>query len=352
MARPGRVEPGEAGGEARGVELTIVGAGAIGGVVGAHLARAGHRVCLVDREREHVEAIRRHGLAVGGRADLVVLVPACRPEEVRGPIGTLILAVKTLHTTEALRPLVEHLAPDGYVVSFQNGLEEGKIGGLVGPGRVVVACLTFGGHYEGPGRVHYSGPGTLRVGEPDGRLTARVAALARVLADFHPAEATANIQGFRWGKLILGVVYFATATVDADVVEIFGDPEARRVLGDLAGEAGLVADALGIRVEAFDGFDARAVGRHREAPAAAAHAWEGQLAYWRSSLAGRTGIWRDLAVRRRPTEAGPILGALLDEAAGAGCPVPRVQKLLGLLAELEAGRRRMGWENLRALDRV
>jgi 2-dehydropantoate 2-reductase len=331
--------------------ITIVGAGAIGGITGAHLARAGHQVRLVERDREHVEAIRRDGLAVGGRADFRIRLPVCLPEEVREPIGLMILAVKTLHTTEALAPLAPHVSADGYVLSMQNGLEERKIAALVGARRTVGAFLTFGGHYAGPGRVVYSGPGTLRVGELDGRLTDRVRALARLLSDFHPAEPTDNIDGYLWGKLILGVIYFATATVDADVVDIFGDPDARRILSDLAGEAGAVADALGIRVEPFDGFDARAVARHREEPAAAARSWEGQLAYWRGSLAGRTGIWRDLAQRRRRTEAGPILGALLESAAKAGQPVPRVQALLTMIEALETAERQMSWENLRGLDR-
>jgi 2-dehydropantoate 2-reductase len=332
------------------VELTIVGAGAIGGITGAHLARAGHRVLLADRDREHVEAIQREGLEVGGRADFRVRVPACLPEEVPGPIGVLVLAVKTLHTVEALAPLVSRLAPGGYVLSMQNGLEEAKIAGLVGAERTVGAFLTFGGHYERPGRVVYSGPGTLRVGELDGRLTDRVRTLARTLSDFHPAEPTDNIHGYLWGKLILGVIYFATATVDADVVDIFGDLAARRVLSDLAAEAGGVADALGIRVEPFDGFDARAAGRHREDPAAADRAWEGQLAYWRGSLAGRTGVWRDLAQRRRRTEATPILGALVEAAERAGQPVPRVRALLRMLEELERAERAMSWANLHALD--
>src|SRR5262245_28503085 len=291
------------------MELTIVGAGAIGGITGAHLARAGHRVLLVDRDREHVEAIRRDGLEVAGRADFRVRLPACLPDEVPGPIGVLVLAVKTLHTMEALSPLAPLLARDGYVLSMQNGLEEAKIAALVGRERTVGAFLTFGGHYERPGRVIYSGPGTLRVGELDGRITPRLTELARVLSDFHPTEPTVNLDGYLWGKLILGVIYFATAMVDADVLDIFGDPASRRILSDLAAEAGEVADALGIRVEPFDGFDARAVGRHRENPAAAQASWEGQLDYWRRTIAGRTGVWRDLAIRRRRTEAGPILGA-------------------------------------------
>jgi len=335
------------------VELTIVGAGAIGGVVGAHLARAGHRVVLVDGDREHVAAIRRHGLEVGGLAEMVVAVAACEPRELQGPLGTVLLAVKTPDTLAALAPVVPLLAPDGCVVSMQNGLEESRIAARVGPERTVAACLTFGGFYERPGRVVYSGPGTLRVGELDGRLTSRVETLARVLSDFHPAAATTNIHGFRWGKLILGTIYFATAAVDADVVDILRDRAARRVLAGLAAEALGVALALGIVVEPIDGFDGRVFesGPATETPAARA-AWDAQIVYWERGVARRTGIWRDLAVRRRRTEAGPILGALLDAAGRAGRPVPRVRALLALLEDLEAGRRRPDWTNLTELDRA
>jgi 2-dehydropantoate 2-reductase len=335
------------------MDLTIVGAGAIGGITGAHLARAGHRVLLVDRDAEHVDAIRRHGLEVSGAARLHVPVAACLPSEVQGPITTLCLAVKTLHTLEALAPLVPHLALDGCVVSLQNGLEEPKIAGLVGEARTVGAFLTFGGYYERPGHVVYSGPGSLRVGELDGRLTPRVRELARVFSDFHPAEATDHIHGYLWGKLVLGVVYFATATVDADVVEILAHPDSRRILTDLAAEAMAVADALGIRVEPVDGFDPRALraGSGRD-PVAVDATWQAHEAYWRRGVARRTGIWRDLAVRRRRTEAGPILGALLDAAARARQPVPHATALLRIIEELEAGRRSRAWTNLVELERT
>ena len=330
------------------VELTIVGAGAVGGLIGAHLCRAGHSVQLVDCDAAHVAAIQADGLEVAGHAQFVALVPACAPEAVSGPIHTLILSVKTLHTEEALAPLVSRLTPDGWVISMQNGLEEGKIAALVGEARTAAAFLSFGGYYDRPGRVVYSGPASFRVGELDGRLTPRVTALARVLSDFHPAEATANIRGCRWGKLLLGTFYFATAMVDADVVDILDNARARRVLSDLVVEGLAVADALGVAVEAVDGFDPRALrGGDSESPAARA-TWEAHRAYWRRGVAKRTGIWRDLAIRRRRTEAGPILGTLIAEAERAGRAVPRVRAMLDLYRALEGGARRE-WTNLDAL---
>ena len=338
------------------MDLLIVGAGAIGGLIGAHLARAGHRIEFIERDCEHVEAIRRDGLTVGGNAEFTVRVTVHTPEEAgaalrKTPAAAVVLAVKTLHTREALAPIASTLPRDGYVLSMQNGLEEGVIGGLVGRERTLAAFLTFGGYYDGPGRIVYSGPASLRVGELDGRITKRVLDLARALSDFHPTGASSNITGCRWGKLILGAIYFATATVDADVVDIITEPRARHVLASLATEAATVANALGIRVEPVDGFDPLAV-RIGGDPAAADAAWAAQIHYWQRGLATRTGVWRDLAVRRRKTEAGPILGAVIESADRAGVAVPRARALIAIISEIEDGRRPMAWENLYEISRA
>jgi 2-dehydropantoate 2-reductase len=338
------------------VDLVIVGAGAIGGLTGAHLARAGHRVVLVERDREHVDAIRRDGLTISGSAEFTVRVPVHTPDDVAGallgmPVTAVILAVKTLHTREALAPIAPLLSRDGFVLSMQNGLEEEVIAGLVGRHRTLAAFLTFGGYYDGPGRVVYSGPASLRIGELDGRITERVRNLARVLSDFHPTSPSDNILGCRWGKLILGAIYFATATVDADVVDIIRRQEARQALAALATEAATVAQTLGVRVEPVDGFDPLAV-RLDGDPHAAEAAWNAQVEYWQRGLANRTGVWRDLAVRGRKTEAGPILGALIAAADRVRVPVPRTRALAALIGEIEDGRRAMGWDNLEEISRA
>jgi 2-dehydropantoate 2-reductase len=102
---------------------------------------------------------------------------------------------------------------------------------------------------------------------------------------------------------------------------------------------------LGIRVEPVDGFTAAALRRGADTPEALA-AWEAQVAYWNRGVSRRTGVWRDLAVRRRRTEAGPILGALVDAAEAAGFAVPHAQRLVKTIHEIEDGRRQMDWANL------
>ena len=110
------------------MKLTIVGAGAIGGVTGAHLIRAGHQVTFVDLAEEHVARINADGLRIEGiRGDFTVPARAITPDELRDPLGAVVVAVKAMHTEAATRQLVPFLRPASYVVSLQNGLNEETI---------------------------------------------------------------------------------------------------------------------------------------------------------------------------------------------------------------------------------
>ena len=86
------------------------------------------------------------------------MTPAEAPDELR----TVLLAVKSRHTSDALATIAPRLAGDGVVVSLQNGLEEYRIAAAVGAERTIGALLTFGGHYAEPGRIVYGGPGSFR----------------------------------------------------------------------------------------------------------------------------------------------------------------------------------------------
>ena len=106
------------------MQFTVIGAGAIGGTVGAHLARAGHDVLFCDADADHVAAMNRNGLHVKGPVnDFVVAASAVTPDQLPDSLGgTVLLAVKSQHTTAAVEFLRGRLAPDAVVVSLQNGL--------------------------------------------------------------------------------------------------------------------------------------------------------------------------------------------------------------------------------------
>jgi 2-dehydropantoate 2-reductase len=329
----------------------IWGAGAIGGTVGAYLARAGENLLFVDQVAEHVAAMNENGLAIEGPIEtFTVPVKAATPEAVTGKFRRIFLCVKAHHTAGAVAMLAPHLADDGAVVSLQNGLNERVIAAAVGPSRTIGAFVNFGADYLEPGRILYGGRGAFVLGELDGTKSPRVEALAHLVAPFEPnVVVTDNIWGYLWGKLGYGALLFATALTDDSISDVFAMRRYRPILTSLASEIVAVTDALGIRSEGFNGFDPAAF--RPGAPAGAAdRSFEAMEAHNRRSAKSHSGIWRDLAVRKRKTEVDPQIGPIVEEAARLGSAAPITAALIHLIHEIEQGRRPLALSTLDALE--
>lgn len=328
------------------MKFTIIGAGAIGGITGAHLARSGHDVTFVDRVDEHLAAIRERGLTLEGRSSFTARVTAAiRPEELRAPLGIVLCAVKTLHTTDALAPVIPLLGPQEFVVSMQNGLALYDVMAAAGRDRTLAGCFNFGGHYEGPGRVIHGTVGGFHVGEVEGNMTSRVRELAAALSAVQACDATDNILGCLWSKMAMASVFFATALVDADVLDILARPEYQELFADLTAETVAAAEANHVELIELHGFDPRSLRPAVRTPAAVERALASVAGSF-NTLQQRTGIWIDLAVRKRRTEADPQLGRLVAEGRKAGVAMPLNAAVHQLINELESGKRGFAWENL------
>ena len=332
------------------MRFLIWGAGAIGGTIGAFLARAGHDVTFVDVDAEHVAAIDRDGLRITGPIEeLTARAPAFTPGTLSGEWERVVLATKAHHTEGALPALLPHLAASGCVVSAQNGLNELAIAAAAGAERTVGAFLNFGADVLEPGVIHFGGRGAVVLGEINGQITHRARALRDAWADFDErARVTPNIRGYLWGKEAYGAMLFATALTNDAIADALALPRYRDVYVALAREALAVAAARGVEPEAFDGFDPAAYLPEAE-PGAAEASLDALVAFNRRSAKTHSGIWRDLAVRKRPTEVDAQLGIVARLGAEAGVPTPLTHRLVELVHEIERGEREQGRDALEAL---
>lgn len=335
------------------MKVAIVGAGAIGGTVGAYLLRAGHDVTFIDRVEEHVAAINETGLHITGPIDdFTVRAPAYTVENAPGPFERIFLSVKANATRQAAESLVPLLTDDGYVLSLQNGLNEIVLSEVLGAQRVIGCFVNFGADYLGPGEIHYGGHGAVVVGELDGVSTPRLIELHTALTAFEPrAKITRNIWGYLWSKMAVGAMITATAITDDGIADCYAMPEYRLLFAAIAREVLGVARAAGVRPEPFDGFEPAAFSPDAT-PAATEASLDDMVAFNRRSAKTHSGVWRDLAVRKRPTEIPDQLGPVATQAAEMGLVTPLLAHVLKLLAGVEAGRIPRARENLEELDRV
>jgi 2-dehydropantoate 2-reductase len=319
--------------------ILIWGAGAIGGAVGAYLARAGHDVTFVDSNAAHVDAVRRNGLRIVGPVDqFVVNVPAFVPEQLDGVWPVVALAVKAQHTETACRQLAPHLSEDGYILSLQNGLCETIIAGLHGRARTVGALVGFMGDQIAPGEVRFSQRARFCIGELDGRFSDRISRLGRLMADFEPdVEITNDIWGYLWGKLGFVALLYGTALGTSTLTALFSAPDLLPVWRGLAGEVVAVAASEGISPKGFDGFEpeAFAAGASMTASRRSMKEIAGLL---RESPKTHSGMWRDIAIHGRTTEIDSQIGPVIEAATRNGVPVPTLRRLVELVHAVEQRR--------------
>ena len=243
--------------------IAFIGAGAIGGYVGGHLARNGHDVTLIDPWPEHIEAIRANGLEITGvtEAERCVVKPnTMHLTEVQSlskqkPLDIVFVSVKSYDTEWATMLMRSYLAADGYVVSLQNCINEERIAGIVGWGRTLgcVAARLAADLYE-PGRVLRTSPkgddshgnSVFYVGEVHGRNSRRVQELAGMIGEIDSVTLTSNLWGERWSKLCVNAMRNgASAATGMSGIARDRHDAIRRFCIRLGGEAVRVGQAQG-----------------------------------------------------------------------------------------------------------
>jgi len=263
-----------------GKRIVVVGAGAIGGYAGGHMTRAGHDVTLIDAWPEHVEYMREHGLQLSGMTPQEthsVKVNALHITDVQRfckerPVDIAFVCVKSYDTEWATHLIKPYLAPDGYVVSLQNCINEERIAAIVGWGRtlgciasLVASDLYAAGHVKRTVPMGGDKHIVFRVGEVHGRITPRAEEVAQLLRAADSAKVTNNLWGERWSKLVVNSMRNGLSAATGLSGNQRDGAEGPRWLSiRLGSEAVRVGQALGYQLEKMLGMEPETLARAGE----------------------------------------------------------------------------------------
>jgi 2-dehydropantoate 2-reductase len=340
------------------MRIGIIGAGAIGCVVGGLLTKAGHDVTLIDQWPEHVEAMRKHGLRLSGTCgEHVVQVTACHLHEAQAieePFDAVFVAVKSYDTEWATALAVRHLRePAGVVVDFQNGLNDARVAAIAGQERTLGCVITIGaGMYE-PGHAMRTDTGKIgfKLGELDGRDTARARALASILSDVAPAQVTTNLWGERWSKLAVNCMANPLAGLSGlGSAEVRSEPVPRRIAIHIAAEVVKVSRASGYEIEPIYGIEAQ---RFVDAVdgRGLAEVERDMAAGARHLRGGRPSLLQDV-LRGRRTEIDYLNGHVCREGRRVGVETPVNDAVVKAIHDHGIGRLKPDPKNLEPLARI
>ena len=316
--------------------IGIVGAGAIGCVVGGLLTRAGRDVTLVDQWPEHVETMRKRGLRLSGTCgDHTIKVTALHLHEAQGigePFDAVFIAVKSYDTEWATALGVSYLRrPDGVVVDFQNGINDERVASIAGRERTLGCVITIGaGMYE-PAHAMRTDSGSLgfKIGELDGRDTPRARELAELMGAVAGSKVTTNLVGERWSKLALNCMANPVAGLSGlGTAEVRTEPGPRRITVHLGAEVVKVGRAAGHEVEPIFRITAqRFVDAAEGRGLAEVEADISRDA--KSRAGGRPSLLQDV-MRRRRTEIDYLNGYVVAQGRRLGVPTPFNEKIVEL----------------------
>ncbi len=247
-----------------GKRIVVVGAGAVGGYVGAHLTAGGHDVTLIDPWPEHVETMKANGMEIFGMTPeerMTVKVNAIHLTEVQQlakqkPVDIAFISVKSYDTVWATQMIAQYLSSTGCVVSMQNCINEERVAGVVGWGRTL-GCIVTGGvgvdlYQPGHIRRGYAKRPDIKsfyIGEPSGLITKRSEEIADIMSCVDASKATDNLWGERWTKLCVnGMRNGVSAATGMGGNARDSHDAVRRICIQLGGEAVRVGQALGYKL--------------------------------------------------------------------------------------------------------
>jgi 2-dehydropantoate 2-reductase len=323
------------------VRIIIVGAGAIGGYIGARLCLAGADVALVARGA-HLRAMLERGLSVRSPdGDFTVKPEATDDLALVRTADVILLGIKAPGLPAVAQRLRPFLGPDTIVVSMQNGLPwwyfqqtgdrfeglsldrvdpAGTIARAIEPTRVVGSIVYCSAEISEPGIVRHSEGNRISFGEPDGSRSdrARRIAAALIAAGFR-CPVTTRIRHEIWVKLVGNVAFNPISALTGATLEALArDPETSRLIRAVMKEAEAVAASLGVTLpisieQRLSG--AEKVGAHK------------------------TSMLQDYEAGR-PMELDAVVGAVVELGDRLGVAVPAAQAVYACARMLEERRPR------------
>jgi len=314
-------------------EFVVLGAGAIGSILGAHLARAGHSVAMLARGRR-AEQVRARGLKITGLTEFVVPVATLTdPTELRGA-RVLIVAMKTPGTADALAIL--RRARIDVALSIQNGpLKNELLGEAFGEQRVLGALADTSGELLASGEVIFTRNVNIMLGELSGNVTERAQSIAREIdASGVRSTAVTRIRDLEWSKFTAWVGLMAlSVTTRALTWRYLTDPDAALVVVRIVREMGYLARALGIELTDESVLPVVTICSRTENDAVLAVLRVGRE-YESRAPEHRMSALQDL-LAGRPLEVHETLGYALRKAAQNGIAMPLLEAFYHVIAVVD-----------------
>lgn len=317
------------------MKIVILGAGALGSLVGALLARAGNDVTMIARDAR-LRAIRERGITVSGLSHFNVPVAAAESTAGIGPVDLLLVAVKTRDTLPALER-VDGLAV-GVAASLQNGVvKDEHLAAAFGASAVVGAVTIVGANSLAPGKAEYTMEGATYFGELSGGGSPRVRDIAAAFnAAALPTEVAQDIRSVEWSKLCqVTPAMTLSALTRLEYHKLCLDHGLATLFVRMTKECAAVAQRCGVAVGDYANFEIKTLAGAPLDEAVAMIRRRGEGMQRRGQVNARISMLQDVLAGRK-TEIEETAGHVVAHARRHNLAVPTTEVAYTLVKGIDA----------------
>lgn len=318
-------------------------------ILGAYITKNGGKIDLINRNRAHVEAIRRNGAVVTGTVNFTQKVEVYTPEEMTGKYDIVFLMTKQLQNREVVTFLKDFLTEDGVIVTLQNGIPEMLIAEIVGEDHVLGCTVAWGATKTGDGVCELTSEPdslTFSLGSTSPKPNAHITDVKALLELMGPVEMEDNFIGTRWSKLLINAAFSGmSAVLGCTFGETVSDIPQRKIVQAIMKECMDVCSSGGIRIEPVQGKDIVKLFNYSNPVKKAVSLLLLPFAIKKHRLL-KASMLQDIENGKK-TEVDSINGSVCAYGRKVGCPTPMNDKVVEIVHRIEEGELSPSFDNLR-----
>ncbi len=337
------------------MRTAILGAGALGIIIGARMTANGKQVDLIDSFKENVDALNANGATVTGNLNMHQKVSALTPDQMTGQYDLVFVLTKQTANEVALTKLLPFLHKDSIVCTLQNGIPEESVASYVGKERTIGGAVGFGATWLRPGVSELTSSMeaiekfAFEIGEMDGVVRPRLEKVKEILGAAGGTTILTNLMGIRWTKLLMNSTFSGmSASLGVSFRPVLEDPKAMICISHIADEVIKVCHAKGYRMVEMQGenLESLELGSKDDIP--------GKMALYRRVWGrhnNKASMLQDLE-KGKPSEIDYINGVVSRGGRECGIATPFNDKVVELVKEAEARKEVTSWGNLARFDEI
>jgi 2-dehydropantoate 2-reductase len=332
------------------MNVAIYGAGAMGTVLGAYISKAGYDIDLINRNKDHVKALKKDGAKIIGKIEFIQPVKALLPEEMSKKYDIIFLMTKQKFNKEVVKFLISYLNTEGVICTMQNGLPEVSVAEVIGKDRTIGCTMSWGATLHGKGVSELTSEATRetmtfsigKYGNNDDKLFNYIIELLNVMGD---VKVEKNFIGARWAKLLVNAAFSGLSVVTgANFGRISKDKKSRLFALKAIKECIDVAEAANIKIEPLQGKDVVKLMNYTNNLKKHISLFILPIAMKKHRLI-KSSMLRDLE-KGRKTEIDSINGIVCEYGNNYNIETPINDKIVEIVQRIENNELKPDWSNL------